>query len=90
MSPFINSLEEKILFVINQKESNEEGDTKMTKQRKGKKKKKPKTRGKKILIQKDNASFPGLLQAVETVMFHRQNKHYFNDPDFHQQKEGDL
>ena len=49
MSPFINSLEEKILFVINQKESNEEGDTKMTKQRKGKKKKK-KTRGKKILI----------------------------------------
>ena len=39
MSPFINSLEEKILFVINQKESNEEGDTKMTKQRKGKKKK---------------------------------------------------
>ena len=50
MSPFINSLEEKILFVINQKESNEEGDKKMTKQIKGKKKKKPKTRGKKILI----------------------------------------
>ena len=52
MSPFINSLEEKILFVINQKESNEEGDTKMTKQRKGKKKKKKNKRQKDLDIER--------------------------------------
>ena len=48
MSPFINSLEDKILFVITQKESNEEGHT-VTMQRKEKKNKKKQTRGKKIL-----------------------------------------
>ena len=45
MSPFINSLEDKILFVITQKESNEEGHT-VTMQRKEKKNKKNKQEAK--------------------------------------------